>query len=104
MLQISSYGCEAWTLAEEKQLLVFEMAALRTILGVRIIDKMRNDDIRKALNQTEAIMKNVHDRQHQWLGHVLRMDKNRMANITVHGRVEGTTKRGHPRIISAGEI
>ncbi len=75
------YGCEAWTLrsAEEKQLLVFEMTALRKILGVHIIDKMRNDDIRKALNQTETIMKNV---QHQWLGHVLRMIKNRIANIT----------------------
>ncbi len=58
--------------AEEKQLLVFEMAALGKILGVRIIDKMRNDDSRKALNQTEAIMKNG---QHQWFGHVLRMDK-----------------------------
>ncbi len=68
------YGCEAWTLrsAEEKQLLVFEMAALRKILGVRIIDEMRNDDIRTALNQTEAIMKNL---QHQWLGRVLRMIK-----------------------------
>ncbi len=71
--------------AEENQLLVFEMAALRKILGVRIIDKMRNDDSRKALNQTEAIKKNG---QHQWFGHVLRMDKNRIASITVHGRVE----------------
>ncbi len=100
ILPIALYGCEAWTLrsAEEKQLLVFEMATLRKILGVRIIDKMRNDDIRKALNQTETIMQNVHDRQHQWFGHVLRMDKNRIANITLHGRVEGTAKRGHPRI------
>lgn len=32
--------------AEEKQLLVFEMAAFRKLLGVRLIDKMRNDDIR----------------------------------------------------------
>ncbi len=87
--EIALYGCEAWTLAEEKQLLVFEMAALRKILGVRIKDKMRNDDIRKALNQTEAFMINV---QHQWFGHVLRMDKNRMANITVHGRVEGNIR------------
>ncbi len=88
--EMALYGCEAWTLmsAEEKQLLVFEMAALRKILGVRIIDKMRNDDSRKALNQTEAIMKNGHSRQHQWFGHVLRMDKNRIASITVHGRVE----------------
>ncbi len=77
ILPIALYGCEAWTLrsAEEKQLLVFEMAALRKILGVRIIDKMRNDDIRKALNQTETIMQKVHERQHQWFGHVLHMDK-----------------------------
>ncbi len=100
ILPIALYGCEAWTLrsAKENQQLVFEMAALRKILGVRIIDKMRNDDIRKALNQTEAIMKNVHDRQHQWFGHVLHMDKNRIANITLHGRVEGTAKRGCLRI------
>ncbi len=66
ILPIALYGCEAWTLrsAEKKQLLVFEMAALRKILGVRIIDKMRNDDIRKALNQAEMIMQKVHERQH----------------------------------------
>ncbi len=50
------------------------MTALRKILGVRLIHKIRNDDIRKALNQTEAIMQNLHDRQHQWFGHVLRKD------------------------------
>ncbi len=57
ILPITLYGCEAWRLrsAEDKKLL-FEMAALRKILGVCIIDKMRNDDIRKALNQTEMIM------------------------------------------------
>ncbi len=55
-------------------------------------------DIRKALNQTEAIMKNVHDRQHQWFGQVLHMDTNRIANTTLHGRVEGPAKRGRLRI------
>ncbi len=43
---------------------------------------MRNDDIRTALNQTDTIM----------FGHVLRMH----ANITLHGRVEGTAKIGRP--------
>ncbi len=58
ILPITLYGCEAWRLrsAEDKKKLLFEMAALRKILGVCIIDKMRNDDIRKALNQTEMIM------------------------------------------------
>lgn len=79
---------------EEKQLLALEMAALRKLLGVHILDKK----IRKALNQIQTIMQKVHERQHQWLGHVLRMDKNRIANIALNTRVEGTTKRGRPRI------
>lgn len=33
------------------------MAALRKICGVRIIDKMRNNDIRKALKQIEMTCK-----------------------------------------------
>ena len=99
IVPIALYGCETWTLrsAEEKRLLVFEMAALRKILGVHIMDKMRNEDIRKALNQTETIVQRVHERQHQWLGHVIRMDKNRIANAVLHGRVDGTAKRGRPR-------
>ena len=49
---IALYDCETWTprKAEEKQLLVCEMTALRKILGIRIMDKIRNENIRKALN------------------------------------------------------
>jgi len=48
IVPIALYGCETWTLrkAEERQLLVFEMASLRKILGFRIMDKMSNEDIR----------------------------------------------------------
>lgn len=34
----------------------------------------------------------------KWLGHVLCMDKNRTANIALHGRIEVTTKREISRI------
>jgi len=52
LVPIALYGCEAWTLkkAEEKQLILFEMAALRKILGIPIMDKMRNKNIRRAPN------------------------------------------------------
>ena len=93
------YGCETWTLrkAEEKQRLVFEMAALRKILGIHIMDEIRNENIRKALNLTDTIVQKVHERHHKWLGHVLRMDENRIAITALHGRVEGTNKRGRPK-------
>ena len=70
--------------------MVFEMAALRRILGVHIMDKMRNEHIRDTLNMTETIIQQVHKRQHIWLGHVLRMNENRIAKTTLHGRIEGT--------------
>ena len=95
IVPIALYGCETWTLrkAEEKQLLVFEMAALRKILRIHIMDKIRNENIRKALNLTDTIVQKVHERQHKWLGHVLRMDGNRITNTALHGRGRNKHKR-----------
>ena len=55
---IALYGCETWTLTAtiEKKLLTFEMAALRTILGVRKLDKIRNDEIRKIVGCANTIL------------------------------------------------
>jgi hypothetical protein len=101
ILPIALYGCETWTLrqAEEKKLLVFEMAALRRILGVKKLDKLRNETIRTrlGLDCSDTIVKAVFVRQHTWFGHVLRMDNSRIARIVVQGKVEGTRKRGKPR-------
>ena len=76
---------------------VFEMAALRKILGIHVMVKIRIENIRKALNLTDTIVQKVHDRQSKLLGHVLRMDENRIANTAQHGRVEGTNKRRRPK-------
>ncbi|KAH3876844.1 hypothetical protein DPMN_000695 [Dreissena polymorpha] len=73
------------------------MASLRKILGDRIMEKMRNDDIRKALNHNETIMQRVLVRQHQGLGHVLRMEKNMIANMTLNERLDEKTKSGRPK-------
>ena len=55
------------------------MLSIRKILGVHIREKMRNEDIRMALKKTENIVQKVHERQHQWLGHLLWIDKDRVA-------------------------
>ena len=63
---IALYGCESWTLTqyEEKKLLVFEMAALRKFLGLRRIDKIRNDDIRVKTGCVKTVVQIVYERQH----------------------------------------
>jgi len=98
IVPIALYGCQVWTLkkAEEKQLLVFEMAALRKILGIHIMDKIRNENIRMALNLTDTIMQKVHERQHKWLRHIVRMDENRNGNTALHGGVEWNTLKRTP--------
>ena len=96
---IALYGCETWTLrqTEEKKLLVFEMTALRLLLGVTKLDKLRNENIREQLSMNETILQVVQHRQNQWLGHVLRMKDDRIAKNTLVGRTEGTRRVGKPR-------
>jgi len=57
------------------------MAALRKILGIHITYKMRNKNIRMALNLTDTIAQKVRERQHKWHGHIGRMDKNKVAKL-----------------------
>jgi len=65
---------------------VIEVAALmRKILGIHIMDKMRNENIRMALNLTNTIVKKVYERQHKWL--------QTYRPNGLHGRVEGTPRR-----------
>jgi len=57
IVPIALYGHEARTHKKsEEKLLVFEMAALRKILGIHIMDKMRNENIRMALNLSDTIV------------------------------------------------
>ena len=95
------YGCETWTLrqAEEKKLLVFEMAALRRILGVRRIEKIRNEEIRARTACVKTIVQVVYQRQHRWLGHTLRLDRERIAITALQGKVEGARRQGRPRVV-----
>ena len=64
ILPIAIYGAESWTLrqADKCQLDTFEMRCLRVILGVSLMDKIRNEEIRRL----------------KWFGHVVRMPTHRL--------------------------
>ena len=80
ILPIALYGAETWTLrqADESRLQAFEMRCLRTIAGVHILDKIRNEDIRRRLQITSTIYEEVTKRRLRWFGHVCRMPKYRL--------------------------
>ena len=50
------YGCETWTIQKrhESKLQAFEMMCLRRVEGVTRKDRVRNEEVRKALGQPPA--------------------------------------------------
>jgi hypothetical protein len=68
------YGSELWTLtvAEEQRLKAFYMKCLRTIIGVSIVDRMKNDLVLQLTGQLP--LENILRRNRlRWFGHVNRM-------------------------------
>jgi len=80
----------------DRGLRVFEMSCLRRIAEVARLDRVKNEDIRNSLKIRRDIEK-VELRRIYYFGHVARMDQNRLPNISMHGRVNGTRTRGRPR-------
>ena len=80
ILPIATYGSESWALrkADCRKLEVFEMRCLRSILGVTLLDKIRNDEIRQRLNITTTITEIISKRRMKWFGHVVRMPQHRL--------------------------
>ena len=57
---LALYGCEAWTLhqVDLDRLEAFEMYCYRKILGIAWKHKVRNDKIRKIVNEKASILVN----------------------------------------------
>ena len=57
ILPIALYGAEIWTLrkVDQDRLAVFEMRCLCTILGVHLLDRIRNENIRRRLHIPNTI-------------------------------------------------
>ena len=75
------YGCESWTLYRRhlKQLENFHMRSLRSILNIRWQDKVTNIEV---LDRAESISIEamILKTQLRWVGHVIRMDDQRLPN------------------------
>ena len=74
-LKVRIYRAESWTLcqADKRQLDTFEMRCLRVILGVSLMDKIRDEEIRQRLHLPTTICDEVSKRRLKWFGHVVRM-------------------------------
>ena len=76
--------CHLWggimdiTPSDTRHLESFEMRCLRVILGVHLMDRVKNEEIRKRLNIPNTICEEVSKRRMKWFGHVVRMPHHRL--------------------------
>ena len=100
VIPIALYGCETWTLnkADTNKLQAFGMKCLRKVLNISWQDHITNHDIATRTSRKEEYIVNiVRRRQHTWLGHVLRMDGNRLPKMSLQAHAHGKRYRGRPR-------
>jgi len=99
---VVSYGAEAWTLTkkEEQTLLIFERKIFRRIYCPKYENeewKSRTNRELEEMSKVENIVKWIKGQGISWLGHLERMEKDRMPKKIFTQELEGTRRRGRPR-------
>jgi len=99
---VVSYGAEAWTLKnkEEQATLIFERKIFRTIYGRKYENgewKSRTNRELEEMNKGENIVKWIKGQRMSWLGHLERMEEDRMPKKIFTQELEETRRRGRRR-------
>ena len=94
------YGSETWGMkvVERRRMNVFDMRCLRYMAGVTVMDRVRNEEIRRRVGVEKDLADRVDERVLGWFGHVERMENERLAKQIVGSEVSGPRARGRPRL------
>ena len=95
-----TYGLEAAPLkkTEGRKLYVAQMKMLRWMCGVTRMDRVKNEHVRGSVKVNEVSQK-VQEARLGWYGHLMRRnDDQHVAREVMEMEVNGTRKRGRPRI------
>ena len=99
---VVSCGAETWTMTkqDEQALLVFGRKIFRRIYGPKYTNgewKRRTNRELEEVNKRENIVKWIKGQRISWLGHLERMEEDRMPKKIFTQELEGTRRRGRPK-------
>lgn len=92
------YGSENWVInnRQKSKIQAAEMKYLRRVEGVTKMDRIRSEQIRNNLN-IKKILTKIEEKQLQWFGHLVRLNKNIPVRKIWKARTEGKRNRGKPQ-------
>lgn len=99
VLPVLTYGAQTWSLTEAlmSKIGVCQRAMERSMLGVKLIDRIRNTDLRSMTQITDA-GRTACKLKWDWAGHVCRMPDELWAKITTEWKPNNSKGRpGRPR-------
>ncbi|KAL1445920.1 hypothetical protein WDU94_013975 [Cyamophila willieti] len=107
---VVTYGSEAWAITQQDQEKIrrFERKIIRKIYGPICENgldwRIRNNQEIKEIMQGEDIVKFIKSQRLRWLGHVYRMDEDRMPKKILNAKVYNNRRRGRPRLRWKDEV
>ena len=93
------YGAEAWSMrsAARRKMNVLEMKFLRSLVGVSIMDRVRNEEVRRRAGIERELASRADQRVLRWFWHVERM-RWFLARRVLMAEISGGRVRGRPRL------
>ena len=97
---VIAYGAEAWGMrsAERRKVNVLQMKCLRSLVEVSLMDRVRNEEVRRRAGIERELASRADHRVLRWFVHVERMDDYRMARRVLMAEARGGRVRGRPRL------
>ena len=93
-----TYGSESWVWQKkhESKITAVEMRALRSMIDVKLSDRIKNCEIRERCGVKDVVTK-IEKGMLRWFGHVERMSERRLTKEIYKANVTGNVGRGRPR-------
>ena len=93
------YGSESlgMKVTERQKLNVFQMKCLRSMTGVSLLDRVRNEVMRARTALRRELAARIDMNVLRWFGHVEGMDNERLLKKVINAKVDGRSARGRPR-------
>ena len=93
------YGSEMWRLRENEMIILgrTERATVRSMCGVKLVDRKNTEDLMKMLGLKETLDKMAQANEVRWYVHVVRRDEESILKKTMMFEVNGQRKRGRPK-------
>jgi len=99
LLPVLLYGSETmvWNKKYRSKVQCVQMDNLRGVLGVRRIDKERNERIREWCGVKKGVNERINESMLRWFGHVERMNESRLVKRMYSGECVGNRPAGRPK-------